>query len=166
VVVPAFALNRLDDESGDVVAIARARLPDLRHERFSASATRTVLASFMGNTHLGLSILGQSNFGKYIVFRGSAVLVMLSVYPVRPWECLTEVDDPAAEFAGIPLAMFFRTFQSNDALSVFSTPSARRPRRRRAVDTGAERAAGTSPRTPRTRRYTRRCWRDSRSPLA
>ncbi len=76
VIVAPLALDRLDDESRDLVRVVVDGFFDLPHRLVLGRDDLRRGAAAMGNRTLGLSIRGQSNFGKYIVFRGSAVLVM------------------------------------------------------------------------------------------
>ena len=85
----------------------------------SASATD---ASSKGNVIFGFNTRGQSNLGKYNVFRGSGESVRDMVYPERPWKQSLKwrIFSP---FAPFPDAKFLRTFQSNDTFNAFSTAS-------------------------------------------
>ena len=78
VVVPSLTLDGLDDESRDVVLVLREGLLDLR-DGFFFRFDHLSRLSLHGEFNLRIADRGQSNFGKYMVFRGSAVLVSESV---------------------------------------------------------------------------------------
>ena len=74
VVVAALALDRLHDERGDVVLALGEELLRLLDARPLASrGVGQRLVGRAGNSSFGLSMRGQSNFGKYCVFVGSRV---------------------------------------------------------------------------------------------
>ncbi len=90
----------------------------------SSFSTSSAESASRGKFILGLVSRGQSNFGKYFVLFGSYVLVMLMVYPLLPWNASFRwmIFEPFSPFT--PSIIFFLTFQSNAALSAFSTASA------------------------------------------
>ena len=79
VVVAAFALDRLHDEGRDVVlALVRGTAWPARARPARGARRRRATSAVTGKWSFGLSMRGQSNFGKYWVLRGS-VLVSESV---------------------------------------------------------------------------------------
>ncbi len=79
VVVAPLALDRLDDAGRDVVTELLHRLLDLRHRVLLGLMVASRFSPSRGNRAVGWLMRGHSNFGKYIVFRGSAELVSDSV---------------------------------------------------------------------------------------
>ena len=80
VVVAALALDRLEDEGGDVVLPLGARTFRISAiDGFLGALDVAQRLSVTGKRSFGLSRRGQSNLGKYCVLRGSAVFVSDSV---------------------------------------------------------------------------------------
>ncbi len=80
VVVAALALDRLDDQAGDVVPGCWRTPASISAIAWCSSATASASsASVVGNASFGFTTRGQPNLGNYWVLRGSAVLVSDSV---------------------------------------------------------------------------------------